>query len=249
MKSIISKITVILSLALLFTGCPGAPDPNGIKDDANLTEKIAAAQGSIDFEGAEIAQDAEVSKAITIKNLKLGGKTLTIKASGTELVNVSNAIIIIDQQVGDGDVTLAGCSSITKLVVNGGGSNSIHIKNSKVANVEVKKDAVRVAMEGNSEVEALVVDAAGTKIESDENIVIKSIAVAAGVDTITIKGGNIENIAVLPDSQSGQAAEEKPKIIVDGNALISNIEGTTDVTLTDEAIENGASVKIVSENQ
>lgn len=242
MKSIISKIVIILSLALLFTGCPGAPDPNGIKDSANLTEKIAAAQGSIDFEGAEIAQDAEVSKAITIKNLKLGGKTLTIKASGTELVNVSNAIIIIDQQVGDGDVTLTGCSNITKLVVNGGGSNSIHIKNSKVASVEVKKDAVRVAMEGNSEVEALVVDAAGTKIESEENIVIKSIAVAAGVDAITIKGGNIENIAVLPDSQSGQAAEEKPQIVVDGNTQINNIEGTTDVTLTEDALASGASI-------
>ena len=247
MKSIISKITVILSLALLFTGCPGVPDPSRIKDDANLTEKIAAAQGSIDFEGAEIAQDAEVSNAITIKNLKLGGKTLTIKASGTELVNVSNAVIIIDQQVGDGDVTLTGCSNITKLVVNGGGSNSIHIKNSKVASVEVKKDAVRVAVEGNSEVEALVVDAAGTKIESDENIVIKSIAVAAGVDAITIKGGNIETIEVLTDAQSGEASEEKPQIIVDGNTQINNIEGTTDVTLTDEAIENGASVNIVSE--
>ncbi len=248
MKSIISKIVIILSLALLFTGCPGAPEtpaaniPDQAPVEKTLTEKIDQAQTSIDFEGAEIAEDAQVSKAITIKNLKLGGKSLTIKASGIQLQNVSNAIIIIDQQVGDGDVTLTGCTNITKLVVNGGGSNSIHIKNSKVASVEVKKDAVRVAVEGNSEVEALVVDAAATKIESEENIVIKSIAVAAGVDAITIKGGNIENIEVLPEPQSGEASEEKPQIIVDGNAQINNIDGTTDVTLTEEALASGASI-------
>ena len=246
MKSIISKIVIILSLALLFTGCPGAPEtpaaniPDQAPVEKTLTEKIDQAQTSIDFEGAEIAEDAQVSKAITIKNLKLGGKSLTIKASGTELVNVSNAIIIIDQQVGDGDVTLTGCSNITKLVVNGGGSNSIHIKNSKVASIEVKKDAVRVAVEGTSEVEALVVDAAGTKIESEENIVIKAITVNENVDKVTVKGGTVEKIEVSAPQGDQSAAQ----IIIDGKADIQSIEGTTEVTLTDEAVESGATVVI-----
>ncbi len=250
MKSIISKITIIFSLALLFTGCPGAPEtpaaniPDQAPVEKTLTEKIDQAQTSIDFEGAEIAEDAQISKAITIKNLKLGGKTLTIKASGTELVNVSNAIIIIDQQVGDGDVTLTGCSSITKLVVNGGGSNSIHIKNSKVASVEVKKDAVRVAVEGNSEVEALVVDAAATKIESEENIVIKAITVNENVDKVTVKGGTVEKIEVVAPEGSQPAAQ----IVVDGKADIQSIEGTTEVTLTEEAVESGATV-IIAPNE
>lgn len=243
MKNILTKFAFILAIALLFTACPKPTGENDITDDS-LTGRIAAAQGSIDFEGTEIAQNAEVSKAVTIKNLKLGGKSLTIKASGTELVNVSNAVIIIDQKVGDGDVTLTGCSNITKLVVNGGGSNSIHIKNSKVASVEVKKDAVRVAMEGNSEVEALVVDAAGTKIESEENIVIKSIAVTAGVDKVTVKGGTVETIAVAAPEGSQPSAQ----IVVDGKADIQSIEGTSEVTLTEEAVESGATV-IIAPNE
>ena len=46
MKSIISKIVIILSLALLFTGCPGAPEtpaaniPDQAPVEKTLTEII-----------------------------------------------------------------------------------------------------------------------------------------------------------------------------------------------------------------
>ncbi|MBR5401503.1 MAG: hypothetical protein IK102_06805 [Treponema sp.] len=241
MKNLLTKLACIFAIAVLFTGCPKATGGNEVTDDS-LTGRIDAAQTSIDFEGTEIAEDAVVAKKITVKNLKLGGKTLTIEASGTELQNVSNAVIVIDQKVGNGDVTLTGCSNITKLVVNGGGSNSIHIKNSKVASVEVKKDAVRVAMEGTSEVEAVVVDAANTKIESEEKIVIKSIEVAAGVDKVTVKGGTVEKIEIKSSEQSQNAAE----VVIDGKANVQNIEGTTEVTLTEDAVDSGATVVIAA---
>ena len=269
MRKLFTKFGFILAFGLLLTGCPGAPNTPEISGTENsgtdnpeettpgqdtLTKRIAEAQSSIDFENAEIVQDAEVSTAITIKNLKLGSKTLTIKASGTQLQNVSNAVIIIDQQVGDGDVTLTGCSNITKLVVNGGGSNSIHIKNSKVASVEVKKEAVRVAVEGNSEVEAVVVDAAATKIESEENIVIKAITVNESVDKVTVKGGTVQKIDVVAfdedgtptDAPSESQGESQPgaQIIIDGDTEIQNITGTKDVQLTKEAIQSGANVVV-----
>ena len=260
MKNILTKSAFVLALALLITGCPGTPngtDTNGTNQqgqqqqqgqqpepntaEKSLSEKIAAAtEASIDFENATISEDAVISKAITIKNLKLGGKTLTIEATGTELHNVSDAVIIIDEKVGNGDVTLTGCSNITKLVVNGGGSNSIHIKNSKVASVQVKKDAVRVAVEGNSEVEALVVDAAATKIESEENIVIKTITVNENVDKVTVKGGTVQKIEVAAPQGSQPAAQ----IVVDGKADIQSIEGTKDVQLTKEAIQSGSNVVV-----
>ena len=258
MKNILTKFAFIFAIALLFTACPKPTGDNEITDDS-LTEKIASAQGSIDFEDAEIAEDAEVSTAITIKNLKLGGKTLTIKASGTELVNVSNAIITIDQQVGDGDVTLTGCSNITKLVVNGGGSNSIHIKNSKVASVEVKKDAVRVAVEGTSEVDSVVVNAANSKIESDEKIEIKEITVNETIDKVTVKGGTVKKIEVVAfddkgtpkdaPSSSADQAQTTAQIVIDGAADVQSIEGTTEVTLTEEAVEQGATVIIAPNEQ
>ncbi|MBO4639678.1 MAG: hypothetical protein J5710_07985 [Treponema sp.] len=239
MKNLLTKLVCIFAIAVLFTGCPKSTGANEVTD-GSLTERIDAAQTSIDFEGAEIAENAVVAKKITVKNLKLGGKTLTIEASGTELQNVSNAVIVIDQKVGDGDVTLTGCTNINKLVVNGGGSNSIHIKNSKVANVEVKKDAVRVAMEGTSEVEALVVDAAATKIESEESIVIKAITVNENVDKVTVKGGTVEKIEVAAPQGSQTAAQ----IVVDGKADIQSIEGTKDVQLTKEAIQSGSNVVV-----
>ena len=264
MKKNLLKFGFILFLLTLLTGCPrpvdGAQDPqdgpntNETLPNDSLTKKIAAATTSLDFENKEIAEDAEVSKAITIKNLKLGGKTLTVKASGTELQNVSNATIIIDQQVGDGDVTLTGCSNITKLVVNGGGSNSIHIKNSKVANVEVKKDAVRVAMEGTSQVEAVVVNAANTKIESEENIEIKAITVNERVDKVTVKGGTVEKVQVVAfdtdgkptdaPSESQGESQTSAQIIIDGKTNINTIEGTKDVQLTKEAIQSGSAVEV-----
>lgn len=241
------NLALIIALAVILTGCPdttGLDESSELLTGESLTEKIASANRSADFNNLEIAEDAVVSKAVTVKNLKLGGKTLTIEASGTVLQNVSNAVIIVDQNVGDGDVTLTGCSDIIKLEVNGGGSNSIHIKNTKIASVEVKKDAVRVAFEGNSVVEDLTVNAESTKIESENKIVIKSIEVSSSVEAVTIKGGTIQNIGV--QSGEGQPAAT-PQIIIDGNTQIKNIEGTTEIFLTEEAVENGANVNIVSE--
>lgn len=233
------NLALIIALAVILTGCPdttGLDESSELLTGESLTEKIASAKRTADFNNLEIAEDSLVSKAVTVKNLKLGGKTLTIEASGTVLQNVSNAVIIVDQNVGDGDVTLTGCSDIIKLEVNGGGSNSIHIKNTKIASVEVKKDAVRVAVEGNSVVEDLTVNAESTKIESENKIVIKSIEVSSSVEAVTIKGGTIQNIGV--QSGEGQPAET-PQIIIDGNTQINNVQNNTELSLTDTAVANG----------
>lgn len=233
------NLALIIALAVILTGCPdttGLDESSELLTGESLTEKIASAKRTADFNNLEIAEDSLVSKAVTVKNLKLGGKTLTIEASGTVLQNVSNAVIIVDQNVGDGDVTLTGCSDIIKLEVNGGGSNSIHIKNTKIASVEVKKDAVRVAFEGNSVVEDLTVNAESTKIESENKIVIKSIEVSSSVEAVTIKGGTIQNIGV--QSGEGQPAAT-PQIIIDGNTQINNVQNNTELSLTDTAVANG----------
>ena len=213
MKKNLFKFSFILILAALLTGCPKTVDspknvdnpekteepkkenePPKTEISLTLTEKIAAATTSIDFENAQIEEDAVVSKAIIIKNLDLKGKKLTLEASGIELQNVKNAVIVVDKKVGEGDVTLTECSSITKLEIYGGGSNSIHINKSNIASVEVKKDNVRVALEEASKIEAVVVQAANTKIESEETIIIKEISVSEVVDKITIKGGKQSSI-------------------------------------------------------
>ena len=225
------------------------PEKEPEKKELTLTEKIAAAKDSIDFENAEIGQDAVVSKALLIKNLNLNGKQLTLEASGIELENVQNAVIIVDEKVGEGDVTLTNCS-IAKLEIYGGGANSIHINKSNIASVEVKKDNVRLALEESSKIEAVLVEAANTKIESAESIEIKEIKVSEVVDKITIKGGSIEKVQVVPveegsssSDQSG-AAPEKTQIVIDGKTEVKSVEGTKDVQLTKEAVKSGSNVVV-----
>lgn len=254
MKNNFFKTSFILILLALLTGCPKATDNGGNTEEPpapkeTLTEKIAAAKDSIDFENATIDENAVVSKAILIKNLNLNGKQLTLEASGIELQNVQNAVIVVDKKVGEGDVTLTNCS-IAKLEVYGGGANSIHINKSNIASVEVKKDNVRLALEESSKIEAVLVEAANTKIESAESIEIKEIKVSDVVDKITIKGGNVEKVQVVPveegSSSSGQsgAAPEKTQIVIDGKTEVKSVEGTKDVQLTKEAIQSGSNVVV-----
>jgi hypothetical protein len=254
MKKNFFKTSFILILLALLTGCPKATDNGGNTEEPpapkeTLTEKIAAAKDSIDFENATIDENAVVSKAILIKNLNLNGKKLTLEASGIELQNVQNAVIVVDKKVGEGDVTLTNCS-IAKLEVYGGGANSIHINKSNIASVEVKKVNVRLALEESSKIEAVLVEAANTKIESAESIEIKEIKVSDVVDKITIKGGNVEKVQVVPveegsssSDQSG-AAPEKTQIVIDGKTEVKSVEGTKDVQLTKEAIQSGSNVVV-----
>ncbi len=254
MKKNFFKTSFILILLALLTGCPKATDNGGNTEEPpapkeTLTEKIAAAKDSIDFENATIDENAVVSKAILIKNLNLNGNQLTLEVSGIELQNVQNAVIVVDKKVGEGDVTLTNCS-IAKLEIYGGGANSIHINKSNIASVEVKKDNVRLALEESSTIEAVHVEAANTKIESAESIEIKEIKVSDVVDKITIKGGNVEKVQVVPveegsssSDQSG-AAPEKTQIVIDGKTEVKSVEGTKDVQLTKEAIQSGSNVVV-----
>lgn len=87
MKKSLWALAIVSAMAMLFLGCPQQPK---VTDDT-LTGKIAAAGSSKDFAGAVIAEDAEVNKAMTISNLDMGGKTLTVKVSGVTLSNLKNA--------------------------------------------------------------------------------------------------------------------------------------------------------------
>nr|MCR5764455.1 hypothetical protein [Treponema sp.] len=119
-----------------------------------------------------------------------------------------------------------------------------------IASVEVKKDNVRLALEESSKIEAVFVEAANTKIESAESIEIKEIKVSDVVDKITIKGGSVEKVQVVPveegSSSSGQsgAAPEKTQIVIDGKTEVKGVEGTNDVQLTKEAIQSGSNVVV-----
>lgn len=162
---------------------------------ANLAQKIAAANGALDLGGAIYAENVYLDKEnFTLKNGNLGGKILTVTKSGVILENISNARIVVDESVGDGDFTMKGCTNVVKLTVNGGGANSIHIADSEVQSLAAGKANVRVVLEGSASVASAEVKADGIKLEGNSGSKISKVSVSKTVKTITIQGGKIEKV-------------------------------------------------------
>ena len=162
---------------------------------ANLAQKIAAANGTLDLGGAIYEENVYLDKEnFTLKNGNLGGKILTVTKSGVVLENISNARIVVDESVGDGDFTMKGCTNVVKLTVNGGGANSIHIADSEVQSLAAGKANVRVVLEGSASVASAEVKADGIKLEGNSGSKISKVSVSKTVKTITIQGGKIEKV-------------------------------------------------------
>ncbi len=249
-------VVIFVTTLLFLTGCPSSTGPKSPEGEtqSSLSAKIAAASGSIDFNNEEIKENASVNSAITIKNLKMGGKTLTINASGVVLEAVSEAKIIIGQEVGDGDVTIKNCKNLSYLDVNGGGANSIHLSNSEVDVVRVKKDCVRVVMSETKITEKVTVEASQTKLEmtstnteTDDSSKIPVLEISAQVDNINIEGGKISKISVEA-AQSGNESSTTPAVTLTGKNEIAAIEGKEILMILKEEAEITSKMTVNIEN-
>jgi len=112
--------------------------------------------------------------------------------------------LTIAESVGDGDVLLNGVTVEGTTTIRGGGEESIHIVDSRLAAVEVNKaeGAVRIVVSGNSSVATMTVQS-GAKIETFEltgegvvNLVIEApegseIVLNGDFEAITIAGENV----------------------------------------------------------
>lgn len=159
MKKIILGLAVIF-LLFSFTGCPS---PNNGPE--TLTQ-ILNAGGNVNLNNQKYTEDAAITtKGITVENADLGGKTLTVKAAGVTLKNITNANLVIAEDVGDGDVYIEACS-FADVKVNGGGKDSIHFKTTIVTHVDVIKSSVRVVLEEGTKIENATINADNAKIEA-----------------------------------------------------------------------------------
>ncbi len=249
-------VVIFVTTLLFLTGCPSSTGPKSPEGEtqSSLSAKIAAASGTINFNNEEIKENASVNSAVTIKNLKMGGKTLTINASGVVLEAVSDANIIIGQGVGDGDVTLKNCVNVSSLDVNGGGANSIHLSNSEVDIVRVKKDCVRVVMSETKITEKVTVEASQTKLEmtstnteTDDSSKIPVLEISAQVDNVNIEGGKISKISVEA-AQSGNEGSTTPAVTLTGKNEITAIEGKDVLMILKEAAEITSTMNVNTEN-
>lgn len=238
MKKGIKLLVCALCAVFLFscntpTNDKGGGNPQVTK---TLTEQIEDANGTIDFNGAKISEDASVDEKVTIKNLNIDGKTLTVYTSGVVLENVKNATVI----VADGDVTLKNCTNIIKLEVkkNTSDVDDIIIDASQIEIIEINKDGIRIVLKDkDTKVAEIIVSAEDTTLEAEKKEtedapVVETLTVTEDADNVSISGGKIENLVV--ETSDDTAEEDKPVVTLTGETEITKIEGDTTVYVTEE---------------
>jgi len=88
-----------------------------------------------------------------LNNETIVTRKTTVDNDGTKLSErIYTDDVIIDEDLEDGSVTIDNCVILGKLIIEGGGSGTITINNSKIAEAVVDKDgsAVRVETKGNT---------------------------------------------------------------------------------------------------
>lgn len=185
------------------------------------------------------------------------------------LVNVPDVIIknakiagdlVVGDGVGEGDLTLENVSIGGRLVVRGGGVNSIHIKGSTVSSVVVAKEngAVRVVADNSSKVEYInIADGKDDVIIEGkvdtvivENEAVPVILKDATVDTVQVNGDKAEislvgstevsTLNVAEDAEGVKLNREKSTTVgtlnaennltITGEGTINNITGSGKAT-------------------
>lgn len=211
-KNILGMAAVLLVLTL--AGCPGPSTPS-TPATPTLTQTLNAG-GNVDLAGASFTENAAINTAnITVQNANLGGKTLTVNAAGVTLKNISNANLVIGENVGNGDVTVDGCTFGT-ITVQGGGANSIHLKTTTVQRVTVEKTSVRVVLEGSTTVQTAEIKGNNAKLEAAENA-------TASVNTLEV-AGNTTGVQIQKVNATSLVLKENVKNVTVKDVNVETLE-------------------------
>lgn len=130
---------------------------------------------------------------------EVGERTLMISADGVTIEDATiHGDVIIGEGVGEGDVYFKNVTIEGRVVIRGGGVNSIHFINSDTAKVLVSK------IEG------------AVRVVTDKASSVAEVAVVAGQDTVTVEG-SVDKVAV---------EAETPVVVKD--AEVKTVEVKTD---------------------
>lgn len=143
--------------------------------------------------------------------------------------------LIIGDGVGEGDVTLDHVKITGRLVVRGGGVNSIHIINSGVEKVIISKvnGDVRVVTDTDSSVSVVTVD--GGKNDVIIEGTVHTIEITSGDTPVILRNATVDAVEVSAPSASVSLA---------GNTSVSTLSVTAkDVTIDTERTATVATVK------
>ncbi|MBP5449407.1 MAG: hypothetical protein J6Y01_04740, partial [Spirochaetales bacterium] len=120
--------------------------PNSNKITSLQTIIDAAADNSTldlsQYSSIEANLSATINKKITINagGLDLNEASLTIAADGVELYGIGNASVTASSSLGNGSLKISS-SSLSSLIINGGGINSIYILDVSVDTITIEKQS------------------------------------------------------------------------------------------------------------
>ncbi|MEK0316487.1 carbohydrate binding domain-containing protein [Cohnella sp. 56] len=106
----------------------------------------------------------------------------TVTASGVSLNGPEiTKSLRLTAGIGEGDVTLSEVRASGKLLINGGGKNSVHVKDSQLGDVVIDKEGepVRLVLEGQSSVERITANTSAI-VEASGDSGLKARIVASG---------------------------------------------------------------------
>ena len=168
-----------------------------------------------------------------------------IRAEGVTLKDLTvKGDLIIADGAGDGEVTLDGVRIEGRLVVRGGGVNSIIIKgSSSIDRIIVSRvdSEVRISVEGGAEVEYIYVDDG-----SDDVIVtgtVKTLEVVADDIKVVANEAKIENGIITGENAS--LVVSKDSEVKTLNISADNVKVTGEGTLTEVKVEEKGSNAVI----
>ncbi|HCU07941.1 MAG TPA: hypothetical protein DF480_03060 [Clostridiales bacterium] len=146
----------------------------------------------------------------------------TVKKDGTTLTGkIYSNNVTIHKDLDDGEVTIENCVILGKLIVQGGGENSVTVNNSRIANALVDRSAGRVRLLAKGETAIL-------NTVCSEDFALETYRLS-GTDF----GPGFQKVS-LSSSSSGTFTGSFPHVSVDGSSaelqLLSGTISTLDVT-------------------
>lgn len=131
-------------------------------------------------------------------------KSIVLNASGITLKNAKiNGNLTVGSAVGDGDVFVDNVKVAGTTFVQGGGANSVHFKNTAMLTIVVDKQtgAVRIAVEGQSQIGTITVQS-GANIESSDTASVNTVSLSDKLpaDSYVRLSGTYSTVNVLAQS-------------------------------------------------
>ncbi len=213
-----------------------------VKGDGNLLEPGKT------ITRAEFAQilfnmvSAYVGASVTGTNFD---GNVVIFNEGVRLANLTvKGDLIIGDGVGDGDVYLENVTINGRLIVRGGGANSIHIiGSSNASSIIITKTidgAVRVVTEDGAEVSVIVVEEEGDEVIIEGTI--GTVKIEAPDTKVVLQNATVNNVVVDAENTNIAAAEtvtvsnisiaaENTLITTSATAVISNVNVAAENTV------------------